>query len=72
MISLNLSILILIQVFEELHINKSNPIDALKEKAEIFEKIWIKFTKKNNGVKIHNSEFLNFFKELNQYLGIIL
>ena len=64
-ISLNISILILLQVFEEFHINPSNFLDILKKKIEDFEKIWGKYSEYYGGIKILEKDILKFFKELN-------
>ena len=65
---MNLSILILLQVFEEFHINPANPILALREKVEEFERIWEKYTLEYKGIKIHQKNFFNFMKELNNHI----
>jgi len=69
-IFLNLFILVLLQQFEEYHLNPDNPVNRFRETMEDkFVPIWQQFSLKHGGAHIHENQLLNFFMTMQQPIG---
>ena len=68
-IMINLFVLILIEQFEEYHLNPNNPLNYFYNDLENFRKIWKKYSSEYKGIKIQHCNLINFFKELDKPLG---
>jgi len=62
--------LIVIQQFEEYHLNPSNPVNRFREKLEgEFNPTWQLLSAKYQGTQIHEKQLIPFFMSLNPPLG---
>ena len=68
-IMLNLFILIMLQQFEEYHINPNNPLQEFKDYVDTFRKKWAIYTVKTKGVKLHRRQVVDMFRALEPPLG---
>lgn len=68
----NLFILVLLQQFEEYHINANNPLTQFKTYVEKFRVSWSSCTDKYKGQKMHKSNLIVFFQLMDPPLGKII
>jgi len=69
-IFLNLFILVILQQFEEYHLNPDNPVNKFRETLEdVFKPHWEKYALKYGGLHMHESQLLDFFTTLSAPLG---
>lgn len=59
----------LLQQFENYHLDPGNPIHSFKDYLLKFRKIWGSYTSKQRGKKIHHRMLVSFFKRLPMPLG---
>jgi len=69
-IFLNLFILVILQQFEEYHLNPDNPVNKFREAMEDkFIPTWEKFSLKHGGAHIHENQLLSFFMTMQGPVG---
>jgi len=69
-IFLNLFILVILQQFEEYHLNPDNPVNRFRETLEdVFKPHWEKYALKYGGLHMHESQLLDFFTTMPAPLG---
>jgi len=69
-IFLNLFILVILQQFEEYHLNPDNPVNKFRETLEdVFKPHWEKYALKFGGLHIHETQLMDFFTTLPAPIG---
>lgn len=69
-IFLNLFILVILQQFEEYHLNPDNPVNKFRETLEdVFRPHWEKYSLRHGGAFIHESQVFDFFLTMPEPLG---
>ena len=69
-IFLNLFILIILQQFEEYHLNPDNPINKFREELEnSFIPVWKKYSARHDGVEVAENQLLPLFQSMPPPLG---
>jgi len=69
-IFLNLFILVLLQQFEEYHLNPDNPVNKFRESLDlVFIPHWEKYALKHGGTHLHEDQLFDFFLTLPTPLG---
>jgi hypothetical protein len=66
---INLFILILINQYEEYHLNPDNPLHSFEENLERFRKAWSKFTSEHKGTKLEKAKLIKFLISLKPPMG---
>ena len=61
--------MVLLQQFENYHLDPGNPIHTFKYYLLKFRKVWGHFTAKQLGKKIHHRMLIPFFQKLSPPLG---
>ena len=69
-IMLNLFILVIIEQFDKYYLDAENPLQTFQDKFDIFEKVWVSLSKKNNCRKIRENQLLDFYKKLPYPMGM--
>ena len=60
--------LVLLNEFEQYHINKGNPLEIFKENLNYFRKKWVTFTTETSGFKIEGNKMIQFLISLDELL----
>lgn len=66
---MNLFVLIIMKEFEENYIDPDNPLQNFREQEANFKSLWVKMTKNNSGIKIHEKFLTDFYFDLPLPLG---
>ena len=61
--------MVLLQQFENYHLDPGNPIHTFKDYLLKFRKVWGHYTAKQYGKKIHHRLLVPFFQKLSPPLG---
>ena len=67
----NLFILILVQQFEEYHLNKNNPLNHWKSNLNTFQSNWTLFSDSELKIYLDDRKIINFFKKFPPPIGLI-
>ena len=68
-VMLNLFILVILNQFDQYYLTEDSPVTIFKTHLVIFQKGWENFKTHFEGTKIHESQLIDFFKQLEPPLG---
>ena len=66
---INLFILVLVQQFEEFHLNENNPLNHWKNNLNSFRKTWHYYSQSDKSMIFNEKKSLLFFKTLKFPMG---
>ena len=69
-VMLNLFILVILQQFDTYYLDTDNVIEKFKNNLEVFKETWKLFSARFVGIKIKDTELIDFFRALKEPIGM--